>query len=103
MMNGEEITANLDACSSIMCKDSVLLEYHMETPNMALANKQNGNSGLERRFCKNLVQRARTYVQFSWPHHFTLITVSLPETMHFSFVEHVKASISLHTIYRIFR
>ena len=51
MMKGEEITANMDACSSIMCKDSVILGYHMETPNMALANKQNGNSGLARRFC----------------------------------------------------
>jgi hypothetical protein len=46
MMKGEEITANLDACSSIMSKDSVILEYHMETPNMALTNKQNGS------FCK---------------------------------------------------
>jgi hypothetical protein len=52
MMKGEEMTANLDACSSIMCKDSVILEYHMETPNMALANKQTGNSGLEGSFCK---------------------------------------------------
>ena len=52
-MEGEEITANLDACSSIMCKNSVILEYHMETPNMALANRQNGNSGLERSFAKS--------------------------------------------------
>ena len=53
MMKGEEIITNLDACSSIMCKDSVILEYHMETPNMALANKQNGNSGLETSFAKS--------------------------------------------------
>jgi len=51
-MKGEEITAILDACSSIMSKDSVILEYHMETPNMALTNNQNGNSGSERSFCK---------------------------------------------------
>ena len=52
-MKGEEITANLDACFSITCKDIVILEYHMVTSNMALANKQNGNSSLERSFAKH--------------------------------------------------
>jgi hypothetical protein len=59
-MKGEEITANLDACSSIMCKSSLILEYHMETPNMALA-KSRMEIQVWKEVLQNLVQKVRTY------------------------------------------
>lgn len=44
--------------------DIINFQYHTETQNMALINKQNGNSGLERSYCKIWFQEPKHVFNF---------------------------------------